>query len=399
MTLEKRSFLSGMITVEFTSASPEKTIDMVTLAKIPISHIQQKTELTYQIRILRKDYLQLTEILQRQGAYHIIIGKSGPYWYCNRLLKRPFLLGTFLVLMMLSCFLPSRILFITVEGNESISDQMILNAAENCGIRFGSSRKRIRSEQVKNALLSAVPQIQWAGVNTSGCTAVISVRERNEGPGINSSVPSNLVADHDGYILSAVITSGTPQVIPGQSVTKGQTLVSGYTDCGICIRVTRAEGEILAQTNRKLTAVMPAKYDRPQLCHGKKYKISLLVRKKRINLWKDSRISDITCGRMYSEYYVSLPGGFRLPIAVCIDQYLDYEVQEVCVPEKEAQLHLQNFSEDYLVKQMISGKIIGKKQQLSGSEGMYRLESSFTCTEIIGKEQREQIGVINGERN
>ena len=121
--------------------------------------------------------------------------------------------------------------------------------------------------------------------------------------------------------------------------------------------------------------------------------------KKRINLWKDSRISDATCGRMYSEYYVSLPGGFRLPIAVCIDQYLDYELQKAFVPEHEAQLQLQNFSEDYLMKQMVSGRIIGQKQRLTGSEGLYRLECGFACTEIIGKEQREQIGVINGERN
>lgn len=31
---------------------------------------------------------------------------------------------------------------------------------------------------MKNALLSAIPELQWAGVNTYGCRAVISVRER-----------------------------------------------------------------------------------------------------------------------------------------------------------------------------------------------------------------------------
>ena len=397
--MKNSNILLGMMTVEFTSASPEKTMDKVILAKIPISHVRQKTELTYQIRIPRKDYLKLSEILQRQGATHVIIGKSGPHWYLERFCRRPILLGMFLVLVILSFCLPARIYFITVEGNETISDQMILNAAETCGIRFGSSRRQVRSEQLKNALLSAVPQLQWAGINTSGCTAVISVRERRGESESNSSIPSDLVADHDGYILSSIITSGTPQVIPGQSVTKGQVLISGYTDGGICIRATRAEGEFLAQTNRKFTVVMPAKYGIPQVCHGKKYKISLLVRKKRINLWKDSRIPDTICGRMYAEYYVSLPGGFRLPIAVCIDQYLDYEVQEGFAPESEAQLHLQNFSEDYLVKQMISGNIIEKKQLMSGSGERYCLESSFSCTEIIGKEQRAQIGVINGERD
>ena len=36
----------------------------------------------------------------------------------------------------------------------------------------------IRSEKVKNSLLQRIPQLQWAGINTDGCVAVISVREK-----------------------------------------------------------------------------------------------------------------------------------------------------------------------------------------------------------------------------
>ena len=258
----------------------------------------------------------------------------------------------------------------------------------------------VRSEKVKNALLSSVPQLQWVGVNTSGCTAVISVRERMEEESCSDPYEvSNLIADRDGYILSALITGGTPLVAPGDTVIQGQLLVSGYTDCGMIIRATRAEGEIVAQTNREITAIMPAEYTFAATDSEILYQFSMILGKKRINLWKDSRISDTGCGRMYEEYFVSLPGGFQLPMAFCVDRYISYDLQQSVLPETDAQNQLQIFSESYLLGQMVAGRILQKQHRLTFSGGLYKLKSNYVCTETIGREQREQIGVINGKRN
>ena len=392
--------LSGMLTLEFTSAAPEKTIEEIMLLRIPLFNILRKDELTCQIRICRTDYRKLSGILLRRGDNWRILRKQGIFWTAEALLHRPILLFLFLLLFCSSVFLPSRIFFITVDGNTAIPDKLILSAAEKCGVRFGALRKEVRSEKVKNALLSEVPQLQWAGINTSGCTAVISVREQAEvdlapeKKGITS-----LVADRDGFILSMTVTGGTAQVAPGEAVKKGQLLISGYTDGGICIRACEAEGEIIALTQRHLEAMIPQIYAFPTSNQETKYAVSLIIGKKRINLWKDSRISDASCGRMYEEYYVSLPGGFQLPVAVCVDRYLEYELREDRLPEENAQLLLQQFSEDYLIMQMVAGTILDKQQAFSSHSGLYKMEGTYTCTEMIGREQREQIGVINGKRS
>jgi len=392
--------LSGMLTVQFTSAVPEKTLDILTRTKIPLSHVVQKNELTYELQIQRRDYKQLSGILQRRGDRLEIVKRSGMYWMLKSLFHRPVLLTTILILLILTFLLPARIFFITVEGNTTIPDRMILSAAEECGIRFGASRKLVRSEKMKNELLSAVPQLQWAGVNTSGCTAVISVRERREEqPRPEERHVRNIIADRDGYVLSTTITGGTPLVFPGDSVTRGQLLISGYTDCGLCIRASRAEGEIFAQTNRTIEAVMPEIFDFVERDSEVLYKFSLILGKKRINLWKDSRISDISCGRMYEEYFVSLPGGFQLPVAICVDRYVCYEIQKSAISQTDAQIQLRAFSDAYLLRQMVAGQILQKQYRFSYSDNLYKLESSCVCTEMIGREQREQIGVMNGKRN
>lgn len=391
---------SGMLVVEFTSASPESALDDIALSEIHLSHVIQKDQLSYQALIRRRDYRKIGSILQKRGDRLRVVRKRGLYWDLKAAIHRPALLAVFFFLLFASLFLPSRVFFVMVEGNTEIPDRLILSAAEDCGICFAASRKHIRSEKVKNALLSEVPQLQWAGINTYGCTAVISVRERVdvEQPA-EANIVSNLIAERDGYILSATITNGTSHIHPGETVSKGQLLISGYTDCGLHIRASRAEGEVIAQTNRSIKAVTPSKYASPMEIKKTKYRISLIIGKKRINLWKSSRISDVGCGRMYEEYYLSLPGGFQLPAAIAIDQYRHFKTQEVCISEDNAQLQLQEFSEKYVRSQMIAGQITGKKQILSSSDGLYKLESSYSCTETIGQEQREQIGVINGKRN
>ena len=98
---------------------------------------------------------------------------------------------------------------------------------------------------------------------------------------------------------------------------------------------------------------------------------------------------------MYEEYYVSLPGGYRLPIALAVEQYLEYDISGAQPSEEEVLSRLQRFSDSYLLRQTVAGKILQKQQDLRQEEGCWRLDSRYICTEMIGKEQEEQIGDIH----
>ena len=310
--------------------------------------------------------------------------------------KRKMLIVGMGILLFSAFFLPTRILFVRVEGNSRIPENRIIRAAEDSGIRFGASRKNVRSEKVKNSLLDKIPQLQWAGVNTSGCTAVISVRERaanREEP--ESSGVSSIVADRDGYILSCTVTQGTAQVQPGQSVQNGQTLISGYTECGICIQATQAKGEIIAQTHRELTAIAPVNCLHRTGSTGISRRLSLLLGKKRIFFLKGSGISDAGCGRIYKQYNFTLPGGFRLPIALCVDTYQHYSLED----GKAEVSAFGGFTRQYLETQMVAGQILRETQRIVPNGDVLRFQGSYVCTEAIGKVKPEQIGETNVKTN
>ncbi len=388
--------LSGLVEVELVSADLPGALAAINGEDIPLFAVRQPDDLTASFRLQRRHYRRLRSLTAGRGESLRVLHKRGLYWAGKSLLYRPVLLVGLLFLFCMLLYLPSRVFFIQVDGNASVPTNLILEAAEECGICFGASRRDVRSERVKNALLEAVPELQWAGVNTAGCVATISVRERSitETAEVENTV-SSIAAAIDGIITSCTAIRGNLLCRPGQAVKAGEILISGYTDCGLTIRATRAEGEVFAQTIRKIRAVTPSEYGQRGEITAVKRKITLLIGKNRINLWKDSGISGATCGRMYAEYYVTLPGGFRLPVALAVEEYTLCQV-EASIWE-EVQSHLQKFAPGYVQSQMVAGSILSRDEALSESDGIYRLEGEYVCTEMIGRVQREQIGEYHGE--
>lgn len=394
--------LEGMMEVELTSAEPESALERINAARINVYHVRQKNPLTFLFSISRADYPTLLRLCEKQGENLRIIRKFGLYWTGKSLVHRWALITGMAVLLFIVLYLPSRVFFVQVEGNTSVPDRKILAAAEECGIRFGASRRLVRSEKVKNTLLSAVPELQWAGVNTAGCVATISVRERAVSPKeAQAHEVTSIVAARDGYILSGTVTSGSPLFTVGQTVKAGETLVSGYTDTGLFIRAGKAEAEVYAQTNHELTVITPS----TRLYRGRetdtKKKVSLILGKKRINLWKGSGNLDTGCGRIESNYRLTLPGGFALPITVCVERFPSYELTQAELDGPYAETALRDFAGNYLTQNMIAGEILHRSETLFREDGIYSLEGEYRCKEMISRVRREQIGdsKANGENS
>lgn len=390
--------LAGMMEVELTSAEPERSLEKINESKMELRHVRQKDLLTFLFIIRRTDYPRLCQLCEKRGETLKIRRRYGLFWKGRALVNRPALLIGMALLFCLVLYLPSRVFFVRVEGNTGVPSQRILAAAEECGIGFGASRRHVRSEKVKNALLSAVPELQWAGINTAGCVATISVRERSAP--VQTPCPyevTSIVAARDGYLLSGTVTSGTPLFTLGQTVREGETLVSGYMDGGICIRATRAEAEIFAQTNREFTAVTPSVCWRRGKERATKEKISLLIGKKRINLWKDSGNLDMGCGRIKHKFTLTLPGGFTLPVSLETETITSFEVYQEALERSQAERSLQRFAEESLSQSMIAGEILRKQETLFLENGIYSLEGEYRCREMIGRVHREQIGEEHGE--
>ena len=392
--------MSGAYRVEITSADLSRLLDAITKAGIEAYDIVPSNELTAQITVSRRNYTDLVRICNNHGSSLRPVRHMGFFWMCKNLLSRPVLVFGMLFLLLITIALPRRVWFVRVEGNSTVPTRKILDEAAKCGIGFGASRRDVRSEQMKNALLEAIPELQWAGVNTEGTVAVIQVRERaHKQPEQAHSEVGHIVAIREGVITSCTATRGSLLCAPGQAVQSGEVLISGYTDCGLTIRAEQAEGEICGLTRRDLEAATPLEQTLRLKNIRTAKKISLLLGKKRINLWKDSGIWDSSCDRMYEEYYITLPGGFQLPMAILVERYVCWETGSEAIAETDAQQILADFGASYLHQQMLAGKILKEERTFLNDDGAITMAGQYICMEMIGKMQRLQIGENNGESN
>jgi similar to stage IV sporulation protein len=283
----------------------------------------------------------------------------------------------------MTLWLPSRVLFISVEGADIIPEQRIIEEINQAGIRFMSSRRAIRSESVKNDLLENLPQLQWVGINTYGCRAIIKVRERSQ-TAIQQETHqiSSIVAARDGVVRNILVERGTAQYQVGQVVRKGQLLVSGYTDCGIYLQGTRAKAEIFADTVRKVSINLPCEYTVRSDCTDVRKKYSVIIGKNRINLYKGSGISGVTCAKIYEEKYITLPGGFVLPLGIGVEKIYDYQTESQIISYD--QQVLSEIASSYMKRELQAGRIISSDVLFECDETNCSLTEIFYCHEMIG---------------
>ena len=385
-----RSF-AGVLEVELTGADPERSLRALNEAGIRLRNVWKTGDLTCCFQISRRDYTKLRQLTDKLGDRSKIVRRLGVLWTMGRLKKRPVLLVGVIALLLVTLYLPTRIFFVQVEGNVMIPSQLIIERAGDCGIVFGASRRDVRSERMKNMLLSAIPELRWAGVNTKGCVAVISVREKKAGES-ETTVPfvSNIIADRDAVIVSCTAEKGNLLCKVGQAVNAGDLLVSGVTDCGISIRAERAVGEVYGQTNRAITAITPSEYVYRTAKREEQRKFGLVIGKKRINFYKDSGILGTTCDKMSTVKYLTLPGGFVLPVALVEERWTCYESEFRNSFDDEAEKILTDFADSYLSQQMLAGKVLSCVQKLNAGNGITALQGRYACLEMISREINEE---------
>ena len=379
------------ISAELVSADAPTALRLINEAGISLYDLSVHEDgLACRFSVDASAYSAVRRIAQRRGDSITVISRSGALSSLGRLRRRPLLCTGLAFLFLLTFILPTRVFFFQVRGNSQLSSRTILTAAEASGVCFGISRRELRSEKIKNALLERLPELRWAGLNTAGCMGIISVREgKPDKAAEQSGGVTSIVALRDGVISSMTVEKGSGVCIVGQAVKAGQVLISGYTDCGLTIRAGRAQGEVYADTQRTLTVISPTNGSQRESATEQSQKFSLILGKKRINFYKGSGISPSSCVKMYEETYLTLPGGFELPIGFVTETWESYDhTEDVTVAEEN--IALADFAKNYLSQQMVAGQILNAHLESGAEEGYIFLRGEYACREMIGKVRNEE---------
>lgn len=390
--------LSGKVRLQVTSADISGSLSALNGAGVILHQIQYDSDLCCSFTISAGDTRKVRNILAKRGAECKVVKFAGLPILFPHLGKRAVLLTGILILILLTIWIPRRIFFVDIEGNQQVSDTAILLSAQNHGIHFGCIRAELRSEELKNEIIEDIPQLDWVGLTTQGCVATITVSEKNTGELIKEqgAPVSNIVANRDGIIEEVTSTKGKVLCKPGQVVYEGQILISGYEDFGLVLKGSNAQGEIIAKTFYEICGIAPRIYQKRAEIFETKTVWTLQIGKNFINFAKDSGISPASCVKMYSKRYVTLPGGFQLPICLIRQDIIRYHMEEEIQFDSS---WLSSSMNSYLNSQMLAGEILSAWDTTERLDEIFYINSRYACMEQIGIRKIEESLIDYGKNS
>lgn len=321
------NYLRGQVLVRVESAFPERVLNLCAARDLGFWDLQWESETAFTCRLSRADFRELRRAAGKLECSVTPLRRSGAPYTLHRLLSRPALaagavaVGLWLVLG--SFFIWE----FTIEGNETLPDEVILRALEEQGVGIGSFGLSLDGEDLRNRILLEVPELVWLTVNVSGCRASVQVRERVPVPEtVDRKALSNLVARRAGLVLEIHAFSGVKCVVEGMSVEEGQILISGVEDTeNFGARTTAGLGEVKGRTWHTLTAKLPLTVQK-KVYAGEKTGYSLIFGKKRVKFFGNSSIEGRNYDKITKRMKLSFLG-VPLPVTVEQEKWQFFETQ------------------------------------------------------------------------
>lgn len=206
-----------------------------------------------------RDAKKTAAAAEKSGTRLETVRQTGlPAWK-RRLHNRWVFLGAMTLSLVLMVLLSQRLWTIRIEGTRDLTLTEVLGRLEEHGIREGMWRWELDTEDKREELLLAYPDLSWLSLTMEGTCLRVRLAEATAGPGIQSRTqPADLVAAKTCIIYSIVTEKGTPAVQQGDVVQEGEPLIRGQViltaDDGTQTRTyVEARGEVYGKCFYELT--------------------------------------------------------------------------------------------------------------------------------------------------
>lgn len=249
-------FLFGYLYVRVKADNPEKILNLCAAKGIGIWRVTVKNNLIYfkigidsfkRLRLFKRKIPCKIHITKKFGLPFFIAKNKGRY-------GMPIGVVIFILIIY---FMSGCVWNISIVGNKNIKSSEILLALNKIGIYEGARIKNINPEDKRNELLLEQKGLSWAALNIEGSKITVEVSETKV-TDKKENTPSNFISSEDGIVRKIEVKKGVTKVKVGDTVQKGQLLVSGmmeYDDGRV--NFVRSKGNIYAEVDYSFETIQP----------------------------------------------------------------------------------------------------------------------------------------------
>lgn len=375
--------LRGTVRLELCGACPEAVLNACAMSALELMELESIDACTLRVTVFETRVKEFVQIARRcmceTETVSVKGGSKNRRFVKRRVMFIVFAAVTAGILLLSSLFIWD----IQVQGCEKLSSGQVLRALADCGVEQGALRRTVCSDMVRSRVMVELPEIAWMTVNVRGSKATVLILEREEKPEIYiESKAADMVAAKTGIISRMSVLNGFPLVSPGQSVVKGETLVSGTVDSITAQpRLLRAAGSVTADTWYEICACRPAEEDFKSEDRKKRFRFALQIGKKRINFYFGGRKDVDECDKIIDKYKMGIEGLFLLPVSLVMEELSFYDSFS---GESGAAEEMQRELYEYLLSQ-VDGDVLSSDFTVGESNGLLCVTLRAHCLENIAQ--------------
>ena len=320
--------MRGYCRVEVCGAFPETVLNACAMQALELWDMKCEDDHTLRFCVYERDIPALEDIARRCMCDMSVLGTAGGSTRRRFLKNHVWLLVSLLAALGILAASSLFIWDIDVYGCDELSEGEVLRALSDCGVDCGAYWPTLSVDMIRADMLTRLPELAWMTVNVSGSRAIVLVEERVEKPEIYiESAGADIVAAHTGIIRRLSVLNGTPLVGTGQSVTAGETVISGTMESlSRDARYVRAQGGVTADTWYELSAVCPAQMQEKTPRAGVRRRFALKFGKSRYNFYFSSGNTVDGCDKIIHNYNAGIRGLFALPVTLVVEELRPYRL-------------------------------------------------------------------------
>ena len=230
MLLALYRFVTGWLSVQFWGNNVSRFLNLCTRRGIVLWNVCIKDTDHIQSRLYVRDLYDLKPILRKTKVHFRITGRNGLPFLLHRYRTRKVFAGVIVCAITVIVVLSTKIWRIEVLGNSSISEETLLEYLAAQNITYGTSQSKIDNDALELALRQNFEPIIWVSVYEEGTKLVVHIQEKiaSDRKILQTiDAPMDLIADKDAKVESVITRKGIGLVKAGDSVKKGDLLVTG----------------------------------------------------------------------------------------------------------------------------------------------------------------------------
>ena len=281
-------------------------------------------------------------------------------------------------------FLNSLVWDVRVEGCESGRESEILAELDSAGLSVGKSWRSIDKGEIEAKVLSSSDTVSWLNVNRRGTVAYVKVIDK-----VINDVPEQpsgfaiVVAERDCIIEQITVKRGVAMVKAGESVRKGQLLISGVIPTELGGGYCYAEGSVVGRYTDIVSVAVSADVTEREYTDTSVDTVSIKIFGFSINIFKKYRNFPDSCDIIERTKDIELMNK-RLPIRFAYSELRHFNEYQRRLSRSELTERASDELHERLLDALSSAELVSISTDGEFTDGGYTMQAYAVVRAEVG---------------